>query len=106
MTVDLPTALLGPGVVSDRNLAQYMPDQISLPLEGDMKQPHLNLNKATSQLLQSAAEKAATARLSNLVHLGGAASQPAGNGPASTQPSAQPKNPLEDILRGLTQPKR
>jgi hypothetical protein len=105
MTIDISTALLGNSLVPNRNLMQYFPDQISLPLQGDMSHPQLKLDQVVGKLVTDAAQKA----LLNGVLGGGqnatGTNPPANQSGATSQPANQ-GSPLDQLLRGLTKPKQ
>jgi hypothetical protein len=56
MTVYVPAALFRRLIPP--NAMQYVPDQVAIPMKGDMNNPKIQLDKAISKILQEAAKKA------------------------------------------------
>jgi hypothetical protein len=63
MTAYIATTLFGAKIPA--NIRQYMPDQIVVPMKGDVNHPQMELDKALGQAIKDAAAKAAKNEIIN-----------------------------------------
>lgn len=95
MTIGIPPSLLPAQWVPNRSILAYMPDEIQIPVEGTVSNPKLRYDKVLPGLISSATQKMLLGNLTG--------QKP--NTPGSNQNSQQ-QNPLNNLLQGLTNPKK